>query len=123
MPTWQREITGKKIEPCGICDGKNYRERGQHYCPREKRSNHIVLEKGKVVNLSLPEAAKKLKAGDVVMKGANALDYKNKMAAVNIVDRAGGTTGITVPYVIARKANLIIPVGLEKLWSQATWWI
>ena len=49
------------------------------------------------------------------MKGANALDYKNKVAAVNILDPAGGTTGITMPYVVARKVNLIIPVGLEKL--------
>ena len=49
------------------------------------------------------------------MKGANALDYKNKMAAVDIVDPAGGTTGITMPFIVARKAHLVIPVGLEKL--------
>ena len=49
------------------------------------------------------------------MKGANALDYKNKIAAVDIMDPAGGTTGITMPFVMARKAHLVIPVGLEKL--------
>jgi len=51
----------------------------------------------------------------VVIKGANALDYKNRLAAVDIGDPSGGTTGITMPYVVARKAYLVIPVGLEKL--------
>jgi hypothetical protein len=76
---------------------------------------HIVLVKGKSVDLSLGDAAKKLKEGDVVIKGANALDYKNKLAAVNILDPSGGTTGITMPFIVARKAHLVIPVGLEKL--------
>ena len=82
----------------------------------------MILEKGKVVDIPLPEAVKKLKAGDVVMKGANALDYKNKMAAVDIFVSPlfgvpgpdGGTTGVTMPYIVARKVYLVIPVGLEK---------
>jgi hypothetical protein len=49
------------------------------------------------------------------MKGANALDYKNKMAATNILHPAGGTLGSTFPFVVARKAHLVIPVGFEKL--------
>ncbi len=108
------EITGTKIVPAEFATGR-ITGKGPALLPKGKTANHIVLEKGKVVNLTLPEAAKKLKAGDVVMKGANALDYKNKMAAVDIMDPAGGTTGITMPYVIARKVNLVIPVGLEKL--------
>jgi len=74
------------------------------------------------VDIPLPDAVKKLKAGDIVMKGANALDYKNKLAANNIFvsplfDVPGpeaGTTGVTMPYIVARKVHLIIPVGLEK---------
>jgi hypothetical protein len=80
-----------------------------------KPANHLILEKGKIIDIPLAEAMKKLKAGDVVMKGANALDYRNKMAAINILDPSGGTTGSTMPFIIARKAHLIIPVGLEKL--------
>ena len=64
--------------------------KGPRYLPQVKPINHLILEKGKVVDIPLPEAAKKLKAGDVVMKGANALDYKNKMAATNILDPARG---------------------------------
>ena len=57
---------------------------------------------------------KKLKPGDVVIKGANALNYKNKLAAVMIGAPDAGTTGTIIPYITGRKAKLIIPIGLEK---------
>ena len=109
------EITGQKLNHAAFVTGRIEPEKGAKNLPPVKPVNHIILEKGKVVDIPLPEAVKKLKAGDVVMKGANALDYKNKMAAINILDPAGGTTGITMPFVIGRKVNLVIPVGLEKL--------
>jgi len=109
------ELTGKKADHAAFVTGRIEPERGTKNLPAVKPINHLILEKGKVVDIPLPDAAKKLKAGDVVIKGANALDYKNKTAAINILDPAGGTTGITIPYVIARKVHLVIPVGLEKL--------
>ena len=109
------EITGKKAEHATFVTGRIEPEKGAKNLPQVKPVNHLILEKGKVVDISLADAAKKLKAGDVVMKGANALDYKNKMAAVDILDPSGGTTGITMPFIVARKAHLVIPVGLEKL--------
>ncbi len=109
------EITGQKVNHAAFVTGRIEPEKGTKNLPPVKPVNHLILEKGKVVDIPLPEAVKKLKAGDVVMKGANALDYKNKMAAINILDPAGGTTGITMPFIIARKAHLVIPVGLEKL--------
>ncbi|MCX5906360.1 MAG: hypothetical protein NTY64_03995 [Deltaproteobacteria bacterium] len=108
------EITGKKADHAAFVTGRIEPEKGTKNLPPTKPVNHAILEKGKLVDISLPDAAKKLKAGDVVIKGANALDYKNKLAAVNILDPAGGTTGITMPFIIARKVHLIIPVGLEK---------
>ena len=109
------EITGKKVDHAAFVTGRIEPEKGAKILPEVKPVPHLVLEKGKVVDISLGDAAKKLKAGDVVIKGANALDYKNKMAAINILDPAGGTTGITMPFIVARKAHLVIPVGLEKL--------
>jgi len=108
------EITGQKIERAEFVTGR-ITGQGAKLLPKGKTIPPIILEKGKVVDIPLADAAKKLKAGDVVIKGANALDYKNRMAAVNIVDPAGGTTGITMPFIVARKAYLVIPVGLEKL--------
>jgi hypothetical protein len=109
------EITGQKVDHAAYVTGRIEPEKATKTLGKIQAVNHIVLEKGKVVNIPLPEAAKKLKAGDVVIKGANALDYKNKMAGINILDPAGGTTGITMPIIVGRKVHLVIPVGLEKL--------
>jgi hypothetical protein len=108
------EITGKKIERAAFVRGRIEPVKGKKI-PNVQALPDVILEKGKVVDMPLTEAVKKLKPGDVVIKGANALDYKNKLAAVNIGALDGGTTGITQPYVIARKAYLVIPIGLEKL--------
>jgi hypothetical protein len=109
------EITGKKADHAAFVTGRIEPEKGTKNLPEAKAVNHVILEKGKIVDISLGEAAKKLKAGDVVIKGANALDYRNKMAAVNILHPEGGTTGITMPMIVARKVHLVIPVGLEKV--------
>jgi hypothetical protein len=108
------EIAGQKIEGPPFVTGR-ITGKGPQLVPKGKPVNHVILEKGKVVDIPLPEAARKLKPGDVVMKGANALDYKNKLAAVDIMDAAGGTTGITMPRIIGSKVHLVIPIGLEKL--------
>jgi hypothetical protein len=109
------EITGQKADHAAFVTGRIEPPKAAKKLPAVPAVNHLILEKGIPVDIPLDAAAKKLKAGDVVMKGANALDYKNKLAGVDIADPAGGTTGITFPYVVARKAHLVIPVGLEKL--------
>ena len=109
------EISGKKADHAAFVTGRIEPEKGTKNIAPAKPVNHLILEKGQIVDIPLPDAVKKLNAGDVVIKGANALDYKNKIAAVNILDRSGGTTGITMPFIVARKAHLVIPVGLEKL--------
>jgi hypothetical protein len=109
------ELTGKKSDHAAFVTGRVEPEKGTKYIPQVKAINHLVLEKGKVLDIPLPDAAKKLKAGDVVIKGANALDYKNKVAATNILDPVGGTLGATWPISIARKVHVVIPVGLDKL--------
>jgi len=109
------ELSGIKTNHAAFVTGRIEPEKGTKNLPKVKPVNHLILEKGKAVDISLEDAARKLKAGDVVIKGANALDYKNKIAAVNILHPEGGTTGITMPLIVARKAHLVIPVGLEKL--------
>jgi len=55
-----------------------------------------------------------LKAGDVVLKGANALDLSSRRAAVYIGHSKAGTIGAALPAVVGRRVRLILPVGLEK---------
>ncbi len=109
------EITGKKMEKAAFVLGRIQPEKGGKKLPEVKGVPEVILEKGQVVDLPLAEAVKKLKPGDVVIKGGNALDYKNKLVAVDIASPNSGTTGTIMPYVIGRKAYLVIPIGLDKL--------
>jgi len=60
------------------------------------------------------DVADGLKEGDVVLKGANAVDLSSRRAAVLIGDPQGGTIMQAVKAVIGRRVNLIVPVGVEK---------
>ena len=53
--------------------------------------------------------------GDIYIKGANALDYINNSVGILIGGRKGGTIGGVLGHLIAKKIELVIPVGLEKL--------
>ncbi len=52
--------------------------------------------------------------GDVVLKGGNTLDAVCGRAGVMIADPAGGTVVAAVRAVIGKRAQLIVPIGLEK---------
>jgi hypothetical protein len=69
-----------------------------------------VWEKGKTIADVIDE----LKEGDVILKGANALDLTRKQAAILIGHPKAGTIGLALPAVVGRRVKLIIPVGLEK---------
>jgi hypothetical protein len=69
-----------------------------------------VWQKGK----SIADVVDSLKEGDVILKGANALDLEHKQAAILIGHPKAGTIGLALPAVVGRRVKLIIPVGLEK---------
>jgi hypothetical protein len=69
-----------------------------------------VWQKGKTVY----DVADSLREGDIILKGANALDITHRRASVLIGNPQGGTTTVILPAVVGRKVRLIIPVGLEK---------
>ncbi len=52
--------------------------------------------------------------GDVILKGANALDPVRGQAAVLIGHAQGGTAIAALQAAVGRRARLILPVGLEK---------
>ena len=55
-----------------------------------------------------------LKEGDVILKGANAVDLQRKQAAILIGHPKAGTIAVALQAVLGRRVKLIIPVGLEK---------
>ncbi len=67
-------------------------------------------EKGK----NLFDVVQQLTQNDIILKGANALDVKNRRAGIFVAHPQGGTIGAIIPAVIGRRVRLIIPVGLEK---------
>src|SRR3972149_2665898 len=69
-----------------------------------------VWQKGK----ALADVVDSLKEGDVILKGANALDLKRRQAAILIGHPKAGTIGLALPAIVGRRVRLIIPVGLEK---------
>ena len=69
-----------------------------------------VLQSGKTI----ADVVDDLKEGDVILKGANALDLTHKRAAILIGHPKAGTIGLALPAVVGRRVKLIIPVGLEK---------
>jgi hypothetical protein len=88
------------------------------YLPEEESIPDIIIEKGKIrKDLTLEEAIKTLKTGDVLIKGANALDPDGTtgvfVARTPITD--GGTIGRSLGTVVGRGVNFIVPVSLEKL--------
>jgi hypothetical protein len=55
-----------------------------------------------------------LKKGDLILKGANALDVVHRRAAILIGHPKAGTIGVALQAVIGRRVQLMLPVGLEK---------
>jgi len=75
----------------------------------------VVIVKGKwEKGKSIGDVVDSLKEGDIILKGANALDLVHKKAAILIGNPKAGTIGLSLPAVVGRRVRLIIPVGLEK---------
>lgn len=75
----------------------------------------VVIEKGTWIRgKTIFDIADQLSLGDIIIKGANALDIENRKAAVLVGHPKGGTIQASLAAVIGRRAVLYLPVGLEK---------
>jgi hypothetical protein len=99
------EYVSGRILPAGM----PWEELGRGGYPDIVVKNGEVMEGGSVIN-----SVSDMKQGDVFIKGANALDYKNKIAGVLMMHPTGGTLSV-YGALISKKINLIIPIGLEKI--------
>lgn len=69
-----------------------------------------VYQKGKTIF----DVVNDLCEGDVILKGANAVNLVQRRAAILIGAPNAGTIGASLPVVVGRRVKLIVPVGLEK---------
>ncbi len=84
--------------------------------PDENRfPGDVVLRNGAwLKGKTIFDVVDELEEGDVILKGANAVDLARKQAGVLIGHPKGGTIVAALQAVVGRRVRLIIPVGLEK---------
>ena len=94
--------------------------RGVTLAPGEKLppagpTHDLLIDHGRALFESdVFEYAPRLEAGDVILKGANALYLPDGECGVLIGNNAVGTTLPIITAVVGRRVKLIVPVGLEK---------
>ena len=74
----------------------------------------VIFVKGVKTELALQDVVLQMQCGDVVIKGANALNYDTGMAGLLVGHPEGGTIGTIIGSVYGKGLHLVIPVGLEK---------
>jgi len=74
----------------------------------------IVLRKGERTDISPKDLCSSLQAGDVIIKGGNALDWRG-MVGVLMAASNGGTVGRYLSLALARGVDIIIPISLQKM--------
>ncbi|MEL1135951.1 hypothetical protein AAC978_12270 [Desulfitobacterium sp. THU1] len=82
----------------------------------DQRIHPYVFSKGKPLDSAFhwKEYLPELKAGDIFIKGGNAVDSTG-LAAVFAANSMGGTIGAAFGPLYARGVQLIVPIGLEKM--------
>jgi len=75
----------------------------------------VVFQKGaRVTGVSINQAIAEMQTGDIILKGANAINYDLDQVGVVIGHPTGGTMAAILGHCVARRVRLIHPVGLEK---------
>jgi hypothetical protein len=74
----------------------------------------VIVDGAWQPGMTIDDVADDLREGDVILKGANAVDLSRQRAAILIGHPKGGTTTIALQAVAGRRVRLILPVGLEK---------
>ncbi len=109
------ELSGDRIDKTLYCTGTTTPARKKSGASTSNSLPDVVFRDGQLwEDMSATGASEEMKAGDVFIKGANALNYERRQAGVLIGHPTGGTIGAAIGRLIARRAVLMLPVGLEK---------
>lgn len=108
-----REITGHEVDIERYTIGRIYNGELSS-TPEELRLKNFVIFMGKPSEMTPDEALDKFSTVDVFIKGANAVDHTGNVGVL-AANPAGGTVGAFWAKTLVRGANIICPVGLEKL--------
>ena len=112
------ELLGKKIKKERYVAGQVIKG---VFCVlgQDLRTKPVVFYKGKMLNEEPGAVIEKLRPGDILLKGANAVDpYGN--VGIAMASDTGGTMGQFYMALKAKGVETIYPVGLEKLIPSVT---
>ena len=87
---------------------------GKYYDEKKFPGDVVILNGEFHQGKTIFDVVDDLREGDIIMKGANAVDLLRRKAAILIGAPKGGTIGASLPAVVGRRIRLMIPVGLEK---------
>jgi len=80
----------------------------------EERIKPMIFHKGKALSVEPVSVLDKLSPGDILLKGANALDHQGNVGVI-MASPTGGTMGQFYLAMKAQGLEMIYPVGLEKM--------
>ena len=112
------ELLGKKIRSGAFVVGHTLPEKGKQKVDRSKTLPELVLRNGESKKEVYTDILSTLEERDIILKGANIINYEKQQAGVMIAHPTGGTTGNINTPIEHQKLHLIIPVGLEKCTGQ-----
>lgn len=112
------ELAGLQAPRGSFVTGRIYPTGKEDFAKDLKRRSEIVLVNGKISNLSYAEALARMSEKDIVLKGANMLNYAKRQAAVCVGAPDGGTVAKLRKYTDQGKGRWIVPIGLEKETTQ-----
>jgi hypothetical protein len=94
--------------------GKSTTETGRLPDTSSFRGDVVIRNGTWEQGLTVLDVVDQLKEGDIILKGANALDVQAKRAAILIGHPMAGTIGASLQVITGKRVQLILPVGLEK---------
>lgn len=112
------ELAGLEAPRGSFVTGRIFPTGKEDFAKDLKRRSEIVLVNGQISDLSYLEALERMGENDIVLKGANMLNYAKRQAAVCIGAPDGGTTAKLRKYTDRGKGRWIVPIGLEKETTQ-----
>lgn len=112
------ELANLSVPRGSFVSGRIYPSHKEDFAQGLKRHSEIVLMKGKVTDMSYADALARMNANDIVLKGANMVNYAKRQAAVCVGAPDGGTVKRLRKYTDQGKGRWIVPIGLEKETTQ-----
>lgn len=108
------ELLGERFDKRMYVTGKITAPGKKLSWPEEKRPDAVFRDGVLDPTLDRLTALPTMQAGDVYIKGANALNYERGLAGIWVAGQAAGTIGRAIGHIVRQSLYLLLPVSLEK---------